>query len=153
MDAYFAIDRSKAPHGPAHGFGSELAPDILTPEQFATQSGAERLDRPAIRLMIAVLEEAVATYQRFAVAGDDDAPRLRDAEGWLWSDDSAWLYSFVNICEVLGFVPTHLRDGLAQWRAERASDSPIRHRYPFRRVAGRRNAVVAGRKPAAAAPC
>lgn len=107
----------------------------------------ERLDSPEIRLMIAVLEEAVATYQRLAVAGDDDARLLRDVEGWLWADEATWLYSFANICDVLGFVPARLRDGLARWRAERACDRPVRHRYPFRRVAGRRIAVVAGRGP------
>ena len=147
MDAHSAIDRSKAWSDGPYGVGVELAPDILTPEQFAGPSATERLDSPEIRLMIAVLEEAVATYQRLAVAGDDDARLLRDVEGWLWADDPTWLYSFANICDVLGFVPARLRDGLAQWRAERASDGPVRHRYPFRRVAGRRNAVVAGRGP------
>jgi hypothetical protein len=33
-------------------------------------------------------------------------------------DDSTWLCSFVNICNVLGLDPDYLRTGLRRWHEE-----------------------------------
>lgn len=142
MNAHLIRNGPTALVGPQpNGQWAELAPDVLTPAQFASGTAADRLDRPEVRLMIAVLEDAVATYQRYAGAGEDGARPLRDVECWLWSDDPGWLYSFVNICEVLGFAPAQLRDGLMRWREEHTGSALLRGRYPFRRVAGRRNTI------------
>ena len=37
---------------------------------------------------------------------------FREAEEWILEEDSNWLFSFENICEVLGFNPGYVRKGL-----------------------------------------
>ena len=69
------------------------------------------------RLLLAVLEEAIWTYQRYAFAND---PRgvalLSQVEEWFASEDSEWMFSFVAICDALGLEATYLRAGLRQLR-------------------------------------
>jgi hypothetical protein len=73
-----------------------LTPDAVLPEQFFPASKA---DTPEIRLMMAILEDAVQiirsnrTRQHRAVA---------EARRWVLSDDVSWPFSFVNVCEILG---------------------------------------------------
>lgn len=124
------------------GFESELAPDVLVPAQFAAPAPTERLDRPEVRLMIAVLEEALATYQRCAAGGHERARAMRDVERWLSSDDPSWLFSFVGICEVLGFQPSQVRDDVERWRTAQDDSALLQHRYPYRRVAQGRGAAT-----------
>src|SRR5262249_53981105 len=42
-------------------------PDLITPDQHRDRVQSERTDQPEIRLMLAVMEDAVATYQRYAI--------------------------------------------------------------------------------------
>ena len=104
---------------------------------------------PEKRLLLAVLEEAVGTYQRYASAprldGRDRAV-LADVEAWFASADSHELYSFVAICDALGLEATYVRSGLGLWVD---SDRAPRHegyRFPFRRVNGVRHRAN-GRAP------
>lgn len=127
---------------PSTGFGSELAPDIMVPEQFAAPAATQRLDRPEVRLMIAILEEALTTYQRCAAGGRDRARSMYEVERWISSDDPSWLFSFVNICEVLGVVPGQVREAIERWRRAQGETVLLRHRYPYRRVAGTRDVVT-----------
>jgi len=82
---------------------------------------AERIQKqPECRLLWAVLEEAVNTYMKNATATGRRGKRLfREAEEWLMQDDPTWLFSFVNICHILGFNPDYLRLGLRRWREAR----------------------------------
>lgn len=130
------------PHGPAAPsawrspeVGVQFTPYVLTPEQVAPTPPAERLDLPAVRLMIAILEEALATYQRCAAGGRDRGRAMRDVERWLSSDDASWLFSFASICEVLGVRPAQVRDDIERWRTSQDGSALLRHRYPYRRVA------------------
>ena len=88
---------------------SVLSPDILLPVQFAdhdTNQGEKRL-------MLAVLEEAVATFQRNTHAKTRRGQRLfREAEEWIQSEDVSWTYAFENVCHTLGLDPEYLRGGL-----------------------------------------
>ena len=66
--------------------------------------------------MLAVIEEAVSDYQRHVVAAPRAAKRLfREAHAWIMSDDTAWSFSFVNLCDALGLDPGALRAGLRRW--------------------------------------
>lgn len=112
------------------------------PAQLAAPAPAERLDRPAVRLMIAVLEEALATYQRCAAGGSERARAMRDVERWLSSDDPSWLFSFASICEVLGFQPAQVRDDVERWRAAQDESALLQHRYPYRRAPRGRDAAT-----------
>ena len=131
-------------------FRVELAPELLLPAQFQSGVRNDSSICPEKRLMLAVLEEAVGDYQRYLVAPGTEARRLfRDAEEWFASDDTAWPYSFANICGALGFEVSWVRAGLARWRdAQRAraarGESVIR--IQLRRVAGIRSKAT-GRAP------
>lgn len=118
-------------------------PDLITPEQHRDRVRAERIDQPEIRLMLAVIEDAVATYQRYAVEPTRRNQRLfEDAERWINSTDTSWPYSFENVCTALRFEPETLRRGLRAWRDERVRDKAGIYRFPFRRVNGKRHSIT-----------
>jgi hypothetical protein len=114
-------------------------PDIILPGRFFPRAIAT----PETRLLLAVLEEAIGTFQRYAVATD---PRSRsifiDVEAWFNSEETTWLYSFMGICDTLGIDATYVRSGLGRWLGtqrtpSRETSQPL-YRFPFRRVNGTR---------------
>ena len=72
---------------------------------------------PERRLLLAVLEDAIACFQK-----DIDAPEgrrsktFREAEEWFLERDSERLFSFENTCEAIGINPSYLRQGLFRWK-------------------------------------
>jgi hypothetical protein len=86
--------------------------DILATEDFACIHRSRPLS-PERELMAAILEEALADYQRCWKARDKkDMERFTDAQAWILELDSEWIFSFVNCCEALGIQPDYLRQGL-----------------------------------------
>jgi hypothetical protein len=118
----------------------QLEPDLVLPTQFLQASIAT----PEKRLLLAVLEEAVGTYQRHVTDTDRDGRAVfADVQAWFASEDGAWLYSFVAICDVIGLDPTYVRTGLGQWTDVHHEPSPATearpYRFPFRRMNGTRH--------------
>lgn len=75
---------------------------------------------PEMALMLAVLEEAISCFQRYVLAQGGKGKRLfREAEQWIMEKDDEWLFSFENICEVLGLSPGFVRSGLLRWKEKR----------------------------------
>jgi hypothetical protein len=75
---------------------------------------------PEEKLMLAVLDDAIACFQKYAFARDRKGKVLfQEAEYWVQDTNSDWPFSFANVCETLGFAPDYLRQGLAQWKAAR----------------------------------
>jgi len=65
------------------------------------------------RLMLAVLEDAVACFQEGEKTPDRYKKRLaREAEEWMFADDPSWPFSFENVCAHLGFNTEYIRRGL-----------------------------------------
>ena len=121
----------------------ELGPDVVLPAQFHTGFRHDASIRPELRLMLAVLEEAVGDFQRHVAADTREGQRhFQEAEAWFASSDADWPFSFLNICEALQFEPDYVRAGLARWReaqrARVASGQPV-IRLQLRRVAGMRS--------------
>ena len=86
--------------------------DILAAEDFARIYRSRPLS-PERELMVAVLEEALADYQRCWKARDKKGmERFADAQAWILESDSEWIFSFINCCEALGIEPGYLRQGL-----------------------------------------
>jgi len=114
-------------------------PDIILPSHLLGRTIAT----PEKRLLLAVLEEAVGTYHRYIVATDHrDRAIFVAVEEWFASDDAAWLYSFVGICDALGLEPSYVRAGLGPWvERHRTSLRPTAkpQRVSFRRVNGMRH--------------
>lgn len=71
--------------------------------------------------MLAVLEDALDCYQKYAFSRDGHGRQLFDeALEWINSGNRAWFFSFENICETLGINPEYLRRGLETWRGNGA---------------------------------
>jgi hypothetical protein len=121
--------------------GDGLEPELVLPEQFSTGARSDASLLPEKRLMLAVLEDAVAVYRKHVHSRHAAGRQLfEEADEWIRSDDVGWPYSFVNICHVLGFDVDYMRDGLARWAKESAQGAPT----IFRRIGGSRSRVVAG---------
>ena len=124
------------------GVARLFEPDLITPDQHRDRVRAESTDQPEIRLMLAVMEDAVATYQRYATdPGRRNRRLFEEAESWIHSTDTSWPYSFENICAALRFEPETLRRGLESWRNERGDGRNGLYRFPFRRVNGKRHSI------------
>lgn len=100
-------------------------PDVLLPAQyFAAFRRAGGLERERL-LMLAVLEDAIDCYQKYAFAKDPRGRQIFDEAGeWVASADRSWLFSFENICDTLEINAEYVRRGLREWK-ERG--------YPLRR--------------------
>ena len=98
-------------------------PDILLPAQYLeTFRGKAHLE-PEEKLMLAVLEDAVWYFQKYLFAQDSKGKGLfRDAEEWISEENSDWLFSFDNICEVFGLNPQYVREGLARWKEKKVAE-------------------------------
>jgi hypothetical protein len=124
-----------------------LEPESILPSQFSPSLG----EMPEKRLLLAVLEEAVGTYQRNVMATDRRGRALfADVEAWFASDDSRWPCSFGAICDAIGLNTAYLRSGLGAWMdacRTRSHETAVRpYRFPFRRVNGTRHRTT-GRAP------
>lgn len=130
---------------PEEAVAGLFGPEVILPSQFTEQAAIKQSDRGEKRLMLAVLEEAVATFQRNVDANSRHGQRVfREAEDWIRSAATVWPFSFENICHTLGIEPEFLRLGLERWK-QRHLSAPSRcarvYRFPFRRVNGRRSSI------------
>jgi len=104
---------------------SLFQPDTLLPAQYHETFKRKSQLEPEKRLMLAVLEDAIACFQKYLFARDTRGRALyRDAEEWILEEDSDWLFSFENICEVLGFSPHYVRQGLIRWKEKKLAQRP-----------------------------
>ena len=66
-------------------------------------------------LMFAILADAIDCYWKYAGARDGRSIKLfQDARRWIFTDDDAETFSFVNVCDALSFDPAYIRRGVAQ---------------------------------------
>src|SRR5262245_21361842 len=95
--------------------------DILATEDFVRVHRIRPLS-PEHGLMVAILEVALADYQRCWKDGDKKSmERFADAQAWILESNSDWIFSFVNCCEALGIEPDYLRQGLLRWKQGRCT--------------------------------
>ncbi len=122
-----------------------LEPETVLPSQLIGSGPFDASAMPEKRLLLAVLEDAVITFQRYATSTRRRGQRLfREAEAWIVSDDVDWACSFQSICDALGFDSRYLRQGLLAWRDRQRSGnaSPMPYRHPFRRLSGSRTRAI-----------
>ncbi len=102
----------------AEGGTHIFQPDTILPAQFFSTLRQRTASQGERRLVAAVLEDAVACFQKHLGAEDRRNRKLyADAEAWLFSDDDSWPFAFVNVCEALDIQPPFLRRGLLLWRS------------------------------------
>lgn len=110
-------------------------------ETMTTEPGTIPLERER-RLVLAILEEAVRSYQRYAFATNRRGRRLfGETCEWFDAKDDPWIFSFENICHALDLDPDHIREGLSRWRRDQAPRRPlvtvpVAPGYRLRRAAG-----------------
>ena len=96
---------------------SMFQPDSLLPVQYFENFRHKVQTEPEKRLLLAVLEDALACYQKhFSSRGGRGMRLFRETEEWIFREDSTRPFSFTNICEVVGFDPQYIRSGLLKWR-------------------------------------
>lgn len=125
--------------------GVELEPEAVLPSQFYSRVLVDASLQPEKRLMLAVLEDAVGTFQKYASTRDRTAQRmLTDVEDWFMADEHEWPFSFVNVCNALSLDVDYMRRGLTGWKTRHDSDTAAGKvvRFPFRRVNGSRHAIT-----------
>ncbi len=90
----------------------------IVPAQWVT-GDRDRL-QPAKRLMLAVLTDAVELLLQAPVPTVARRALLRrKAAEWMRSNDRRWLFSFLNICETLGFEASRLRSRVLRLAEQR----------------------------------
>jgi hypothetical protein len=96
---------------------SLFEPDALLPTQYLDTVRRTVPIEPEKRLMWAVLEDAIDSYQSYFTAGKPKAANaVNEAEEWIVTRDGRWFFSFDNICDMLGFDAEYLRAGLIVWK-------------------------------------
>jgi hypothetical protein len=90
---------------------------VIVPVQFFVQSATVRTGEQ--RLMAAVLEDAIRLYLKPIPPSPGKLRQklqdvLQQTEYWLRSNDRAWAFSFLRICDALNLDPQYLRRGLRQ---------------------------------------
>jgi hypothetical protein len=90
-----------------------LEPDIFLPSQFYGSAGLSRQLEGEKRLMIAVLKDAVECLEKYRGSRNSVGQcQYLSAIEWVEDTDTDWLFSFTNICDLLGFDPEYLREVL-----------------------------------------
>ncbi len=102
-----------------------VSPEILLPTQFYQRMRQQRVLEGERRLMLAILEDAVACFQKFAGATRPRSRRLfQEAEEWFLDTDSSWIFSFESICSVLNIDAQYFRRHLLRWKDELLAQPP-----------------------------
>lgn len=117
-------------------------PAAILPEQIGTRAWESLLRRPEARLMVAVMEDAIATCRRHWEKRPDRRPReFGEALAWLESTDGRWMYSFESVCEMLSLPPTETRTRLLRLLADSSPEAESIYRTMLRHQAGARHAI------------
>jgi len=105
--------------------GSLFQPDTLVPTQYLENFRGKAQLEPEKSFMLAILEYAVASFQKHIFARDSKGKAIFDeTEDWILEKNSDWIFSFENICEVLGFNPSYVRQGLLRWKEVKLAEHP-----------------------------
>jgi hypothetical protein len=99
---------------------SLFQPDVLVASQHLATTKSRTYREPEKKLMLAVLEDALFCFQNGLISRDNRKKRglSSEAEEWIMEESGDWLFSFNEICELLGLGPQYLRKQLVRWKAE-----------------------------------
>ncbi len=91
-------------------------PDTILRFQYFQMHGKNSRIEAEKKLMLAVLDDAIAIYQKYFFAHDEKGKELFcEAEEWIMEEQNDWFFSFTSICEQLEMDPDYLRRGLLHW--------------------------------------
>jgi hypothetical protein len=97
-----------------------IEPETILPSQYYDHFRGRSILEGERRLMLAVLEDGIMCYQKYAGVTRPRSKRLfQEAEGWLFHEaGSSWPFSFEAICGFFDFDPGYLRQRLQRWREQ-----------------------------------
>jgi hypothetical protein len=99
-----------------------LEPDVFLPSQFYGTGGLSRQLDGEKRLMIAILKDAVECLNKYRGARSSSGQcHYQNALEWVEDEGTEWLFSFNNICDLLGFDPDYLRKVLLKKEGKHAN--------------------------------
>ena len=102
-----------------------VEPEILLPSQFYNRNRGLSVLEGERRLMLAILEDAVSCFQKYAGASRPRSKRLfQEAEEWFMDEGNSWVFSFESICAVLNISPEYFRLNLKRWKEQLLSQPP-----------------------------
>jgi hypothetical protein len=132
-------DTDLGPSWPAFGLRSSLGDrdagdgggdGAVLPSQVQAEPDWRQAAWGEIALRQAILEDAIACFQRQFSSGGQRARRLgREAEHWLFRDERRWAFSFHSVCEALGVEARAVRRWLADWRESRRGAPRMRRSH------------------------
>lgn len=89
---------------------------------------------PEKRLMLAVLDDALKSFQNNVLGADKKSRKLfRETEEWFRDTDSEGIFAFEQICEALGLGQDYIRRMLVRWKSKAIADARTRTRASRRR--------------------
>jgi len=107
--------------------------NVFTPSQYRDTRRADGDFAPLKRLMLAILEDAITTFQKTATATSRNRRRaFLEVDQWLQDRRTDGLFSFEEICCTLGISASSLRRALGEWRA-RSGGGGLEARVALRR--------------------
>lgn len=121
-----------------------VEPEVLLPSQYFELLTGQSILEGEKRLMLAILEDAVSCYQKYAESQRGRNKRLfEEAAEWIYEDDTAWVFSFESVCSALGIDPDFLRSGLRAWMDRRTSGAASTPKFSRVRLrAARRHKIL-----------
>jgi hypothetical protein len=121
-------------HGAGLNTEALFQPDILIQSQYQGTHQRRFYQEPEKVLMLALLEDAIVCFQDYF--GTDCKRKkslFEDAEQWILDRDSSYIFSFENICDMLGLDADYLRDGLMRWKQSAQTAGQVKE--PRKRLA------------------
>jgi hypothetical protein len=115
---------------PGERFASLFQPDTLIPQEYLETFKRRTHFQPEKRLMLAVLEDGIACFQKYITAQDTRGKKyFQETEAWVLEEPSERLFCFANVCETLGLNADYLRRGLMRWKATTLEKRPTARIY------------------------
>lgn len=106
-------------------------PDIILPAQHFAAIQRKKYPSGEHRLLVALIQDAIECFQKHMHARDAKRRQLfLDAQGWIGSEDDRGVFSFNNVCMLLGMNPDYVRQGLSEWCERSKEQSRTERRRP-----------------------
>jgi hypothetical protein len=96
---------------------------LVGPQYLDTFRRSEHLE-PEKSLLAAILEDAVREYRKYNGAHDPKSKsQFNEVAEWFNRRDKEWIFSFENVCELLGLHPEYIRRRLLEAQGEAAEEN------------------------------
>jgi len=119
---------------------SLFQPDTLLPEQYLDTYRRKLHLEPEKKLMLAILEDAIACYQKYLFARDIKGKALfLEAAEWIQQESDEGVFAFDSVCEALGLNPEYVRRGLDTWKENSLAQRTQAKVYQLKAQQSRKN--------------